>query len=78
MEDNQKPLLEKMSFEFSQEANCLSETNMAEFLQIQCLSDIGIDRNEGCFYILKTDGWSINSVEDLQQLFDRISVVIKT
>jgi len=70
---NEKPLLEEAKFEFSQEANCLSEHDGAEFLEIQCLSDLGIDRTEGkCFYVLKTEGWSIDNVGELQELFDRI------
>jgi hypothetical protein len=69
---NEKPLLEEATFEFSQEANCLSEHDGAEFLEIKCLSDLGIDRNEKCFYVLKTEGWSIDNVGELQELFDRI------
>jgi hypothetical protein len=66
-----KPLLEEANFNFSQEANCLSETDGAEFLEIKCVSSLGIDRGD-CFYILKTEGWSIDNVGDLQELFDRI------
>jgi hypothetical protein len=68
-----KPLLEECSFEFSQEGNCMSHADDAEFLEIKCLSDIGIDRTDGkCFYVLKTEGWSIDNVGELQELFDRI------
>lgn len=71
-EDN--PILESASFEFSQEGNCLD--GIDEFLTIECKSDLGIDRNEECFYVLKTKKWSINSAKDLQELFDRINKVI--
>lgn len=65
--------MEEASFKFSQEGNCLSHPDAAEFLQIKCLSDLGIDRSCGkCFYVLKTKGWSIDSVDELQALFDRI------
>ena len=70
--DNPLPLLEEATFNFSQEANCLSETDGAEFLEIKCLSDLGIDRNGRCFYVLKTESWSIDSPEELQDLFNRI------
>ena len=33
---------------------------------------LGLDRDAGCFYVLKTEAWSIDSVDDLQKLFDRI------
>jgi len=69
----EKPLLEEAKFEFSQEGNCMSHQDDAEFLEIKCLSDLGIDRTEGkCFYVLKTESWSIDSVAELQELFDRI------
>jgi len=65
--------LEEATFSFSQDGNCISDSDNAEFLEIKCVSDLGIDRNEGCFYILKTEGWSIDNVGELQELFDRIS-----
>lgn len=68
----EKPLLEEAKFEFSQEGNCLSHKDDAEFLEIKAVSDLGIDRGESCFYILKTESWSIDNVQDLQELFDRI------
>jgi hypothetical protein len=64
--------LEEATFSFSQDGNCLSRQDQAEFLEIKCVSDIGVDRSENCFYILKTEGWSIDSLEELQALFDRI------
>ena len=66
-------ILERATFEFSQDANCVSDTDGAEFLTIECESSLGIDRDEGCFYVLKTKGWSIDSEEDLKKIFDRIS-----
>lgn len=74
----EQPILEKVVFEFSQEVNCVdSVPDDVEILEIRCESSLGIDRDGGCFYILKTEGWSINSVDELQQLFDRISKIIK-
>ena len=73
----QEPILEKATFEFSQEANCLSNSDEFESLTIECESDLGIDRYEGCFYILKTEKWSIDNEQDLKKLFDRIQKIIK-
>ena len=70
-------ILERATFEFSQDANCVSDTDGAEFLTIECESSLGIDRDEGCFYVLKTKGWSIDSEEDLKKIFDRIQRAIK-
>jgi hypothetical protein len=68
----EKPIMEQASFEFSQEGNCLNNQDAAEFLKIECMGSLGIDREEKCFYVLKTEGWSIDSVLELQELFDRI------
>ena len=75
--EEDKPKLESASFEFSQGGNCLVHEDEAEFLTIKCESSIGIDRDENCFFILKTKKWSIDSAKDLQELFDRINKVIK-
>ena len=72
----EKVLLERATFEFSQEGNCISHPDEAEFLTIECESSLGIDRDEGCFYVLKTEKWSIDSTKDLDKLFDRIRQVL--
>jgi hypothetical protein len=70
-------LLERATFEFSQEANCISEQDDYEHLTVECESSLGIDRDEECFYVLRTKKWSINDEQDLKKLFDRIQKVIK-
>jgi hypothetical protein len=72
---DQEPKLENATFTFSQETNCVDEGDIEE-LTIRCESSLGIDNDEGCFYVLETERWSIDSVEELQKLFDRISKVI--
>ena len=73
-EDN-KPKLETASFEFSQEGNCVD--GGVETINIRCESSLGIDNDNGCFFILKTDGWAIDSAKDLEELFNRINNAIK-
>jgi hypothetical protein len=72
-----KPQLEKCSFQFSQESNVNGSTYDMELLDISCESSLGIDNDRECFYVLKTEGWSIDDLSDLQELIDRISKVIK-
>ena len=72
-----KPQLEKCSFQFSQESNVNGSTYDMELLDISCESSLGIDNDGECFYVLKTEGWSIDDLSDLQELIDRISKVIK-
>lgn len=71
----EQPILEKATFTFTQETNCVDGGDIEE-LVIRCESSLGIDRDNGCFYVLKTDQWAICSAQDLQELFDRISKVI--
>jgi hypothetical protein len=67
-----KPTLERATFEFSQDANCISNSDDFETLIIECEADLGIDRMEECFFVLKTEKWSVDGVEDLKELFTRI------
>lgn len=71
-------LLEGARFEFSQEGNCVQGEG-DEFLEIACVSSLGIDRDEGKghFFIIKTESWSISDVAELRKLFDRIEKCIK-
>lgn len=70
----EQPKLAAATFEFTQEGNCI-DGNIEE-LNIRCESSLGIDNDGGCFYVLKTEQWSIDSIDDLQKLFDRINKVI--
>jgi hypothetical protein len=71
-------LLERATFEFTQDSNCVSDKEY-ESLTVEVESSLGIDREEGenYFYVLKTEQWSIDSEEDLKKIFDRIQKVIK-
>lgn len=74
MEEENKPLLENVTFQFSQDGNCVDGGD--EFLEIRCDSSLGIDRDKDCFFILKTERWAVDSADDLQELFNRIKKVI--
>ena len=67
--------LESASFEFSQEGNCVDKEDY-ETITIECKSDLGIDNTDGCFYVIRTEQWSLDSIDDLQKLFERISKAI--
>ena len=74
--EEQGTLLEEATFKFSQDGNCISGTDEYEFLEVEAVSSLGIDRDDGCFFVLKTEKWSIDSVDDLEKLFKRIRKVI--
>jgi hypothetical protein len=75
--EEQGTLLEEATFRFSQDPNCLDSQDEYEFLEIKAQSSLGIDRDGGCFFTLSTEKWSIDSVEDLEKLFNRIKKVIE-
>jgi hypothetical protein len=65
-----EPKLLSASFTFMQDSNCLSSTN-AEEIQIECSSDLMIERGE-CFFVLKTESWSVDSEIELTELISKI------
>ena len=74
-DDDEEPVLQSAIFQFSQEGNCVDGGD--EMLEIRCESSLGIDNDGSCFFVLKTDQWSIDSVKDLEKLTNRISKVVK-
>lgn len=73
----EKPKLESAVFEFSQDANCVDMEREYETLEIRCESSLGITRDAGCFFVLKTDSWSVDSADNLKELFDKIEIGLK-
>jgi hypothetical protein len=73
-----KPILNSSSFKFSQEGNCNGTTGLYEYLDISYDSDLGLDRTNEGFFVLRTEGWSVDGVEELEELFDRIRNVLNT
>jgi hypothetical protein len=69
--------LEKVTFEFTQEEHCAS-TDMGgiELLTVECTSDLGISNTDGAFFVLKTEQWAINDIDELKLLFDKIEQAI--
>jgi hypothetical protein len=73
----EKIKLDKVTFEFTQEEHCMSnEMGGVESLTIECISDLGITDTDGAFFVLKTEQWAINDLNDLKQLFDKIEQAI--
>ncbi len=74
--EEQGILLEEASFKFSQDPNCNDGRDEYESLEIEAQSSLGIDRDGDCFFVLKTEKWSVDNVEELEKLFDRIRKVV--
>ena len=70
-----KPLLDKITYEFLQETNTngsTGESNEDEKLTITMESVQGSLDEESGFYVIRTDGWSINDSSELLNLFNQI------
>lgn len=70
-------MLEKATFTFTQDENCCS-TDMCgvEEITIECVSDLGITRSDGCFYVIKTEQWAVENVDELKTLFGKVEEAI--
>ena len=69
--------LNKVTFEFTQDEHCMSnEMGGVESLTIECMSDFGITNTEGAYFVLKTEQWAINDIDELKLLFDKIKQAI--
>jgi len=64
-----KPELNKVSVSFSQEGNTDGTTGAYESITIDYEV---VDENEGGYFVIRTEGWSVDSVEELEELFNRI------
>lgn len=73
--EERKPTLEKVTFEFSQDSNCV-DGGEVETLIVRCESSLGIDRDKGAFIVLKTDQWAIDSPKELTNLLNRVNTAI--
>lgn len=69
-------ILEEATFKFSQDSNCVDSQNEYEFLEITAQSILGIDRDNECFFTLRTRKWSVDNAEDFKKIFDRIEKII--
>ncbi len=73
-----KPLCGKASFEFTQEGNTLGTTTDYEKLEINVESqEADITKDDEEFYVIKTNGWSIDNIDEFEKLFRKIKNIIK-
>lgn len=65
----------KISASFSQEGNTLGTTDEYEELivDLECQTDM----SEGYFVVLKTNGWSVDDVDHLKNIIDKMDAFAK-
>lgn len=71
-----RPKLEKASFSFCQEGNTTGTTDEVEYITIEAENLILNERNGECFFVIKTDGWSIDDIEELADLINNIKSAV--
>ena len=68
--------LDKVTFTFSQEANCMSDDN-TEIIEITAKSDLGDIGNDSFFVTIKTEEWAVDNVKEFKLLFRKIEEAVK-
>jgi hypothetical protein len=69
--------LDTVTFTFTQEANCVDGTSHdLEVLTVEAKSSMGIDNDEGAFYVLRTDQWSVNDANEIHETIKRCEKAI--
>lgn len=69
--------VEKVTFEFSQEAHCMSDEQY-EQIQIEIQHDLGRCEDGEFFFVIKTEQFSLNNINELKDLFDKIELAVQT
>lgn len=67
-----KPKIDSATFEFIQEADGHS-SNQIQNIRIECKSDFGIEEDEHCFFVIKTEEWSVDNADELAELLNRVT-----
>ena len=68
----------KITIELSQPTHCNSENDGDEFLTIEAQSSLFVEPNE-YFLVLKSEkGWTVDGINEMQELFSKIGKIVKT
>jgi hypothetical protein len=66
--------IDELKIKISQDANCLSSEE--ELMEITYTSDLGLNKTDGGFFIIKTEKWSLE-IGELDNLFNKIILATK-
>lgn len=69
-DDSTKPELYSVQATFTQEGSCIDGGH--EEIIIQLRGDLGLDYLDDGFFTIKTKSWSVDSVQELEKLFNRL------
>jgi hypothetical protein len=74
-DDIPKPELYSIQATFTQEGSCIDGGH--EEIIIQLRGDLGLDCMGDGFFTIKTESWSVDSIQDLEELFNRLKKTIQ-
>lgn len=69
-----KPEVSKVSVIYNQEGNTLGTTSELETIEVNL--EFQLSEKDGCFMVLKTEGWSFDDSKDLIELIERTKRVL--
>jgi hypothetical protein len=70
-----KPSLDTMTFKFEQEENCV-DGGEGETLIVEAKSSLGIDGDGGAFYVMRTEQWAFNDIDELVTMLRRVEAAV--
>jgi hypothetical protein len=70
-----KPSLDTMVFKFEQEENCVDGGD-GETLTVEAKSSLGIDGDGGAFYVMRTEQWAFNDIDELITMLKRVEAAL--
>jgi hypothetical protein len=70
-----KPEISQVSVTYNQEGNTLGTTSNTETLTVNL--EFQESEKEGCFVVLKTEGWSVDDPKDLIELIERPKKILR-
>jgi hypothetical protein len=75
---NPRSELDTVTFTFTQATNCVDgPSNDIETLTIEAKSSLGIDNDGGAFYVLRTEQWSIDGTDEINEIIKRCEKAIE-
>ena len=69
-----KPEISQVSVTYNQEGNSMGTTSECETIDVNL--EFQLSEKDGCFVVLKTEGWSFDDPKDLIELIERTKRVL--
>jgi hypothetical protein len=75
---NPRAELDTVTFTFTQETNCVDgPSHDIETLVVEAKSSLGIDGDGGAFYVLRTQQWAVDGVDEISAIIKRCEKAIE-